>query len=212
MTKDDAERPDSPVVAVRNYLREWELTAEEINEIIAENPPVLSTLSGFVAEYKLRKLCLRDPRVSELSRPRSHDRKSKGDFRFKYRGRVFTLEVKSLDTPKVRKDERGFRSTFQCNASDSREVQLPNGERLTTNCLVVGEFDVVAVSLFAFERQWRFAFARNCDLPRSTWSKYSESQRQYLLKSAMPITWPLERPYHSDLFTVLDFILREGGG
>lgn len=196
---------------MRNYLREWDLSAEEINEIIAENPPVLSTISGFVAEYKLKKLVLQDSRISDLTRPRSHDRKSKGDFRFTYRDRSFTLEVKSLDSRKVRKLDSGFRGTFQCNASDAREVVLPNGERLTTNCLVVGEFDVLAVSLFAFERAWKFAFARNSDLPRSTWSKYTPTQRQFLLKSSMTITWPLAAPYHADLFIVLDAILAEGG-
>jgi hypothetical protein len=194
---------------VRNYLREWDLTPDEVNEIIAENPPVLSTLSGFVAEYKLKKLYLQDARITELTRPRSHDRKSKGDFRFLYRGHSFTLEVKSLDVPKVRTEGAGFRGTFQCNASDSRPVRLPNGEKLTTNCLVVGEFDILAVSLFAFERKWHFAFARNDDLPRSTWVKYRPEQRQYLLKSSMTITWPLATPYHGELFAVLDSILRK---
>ena len=207
------ERPSaSSQRALRNYLREWDLTPEEINEIIAENPPVLSTLSGFVAEYKLKKLRLQDKRITDVTRPRSHDRKSKGDFCFRYRGRVFTLEVKSLDTPKVRAEVGGFRGTFQCNASDSRPVRLPNGEELTTNCLVVGEFDVLAVSLFAFERKWNFAFARNSELPRSTWSKYTPSQRECLLKSSMTITWPLASPYQDDLFAVLDSILGERHG
>ena len=195
--------------SIRNYLQEWGLTAEEVNEIIAENPPVLSTLSGFVAEYKFKKLWLNDPRITELSRPRAHDRKSKGDFAFCYSGGRFSLEVKSLDVPKVRRDASGFKGTFQCNASDSREVQFPNGKHVTTNCLVIGEFDVLAVSLFAFDRTWRFAFARNSELPRSTWVKYKPSQRRYLLKSSMAITWPLSAPYHDDLFTVLDSILRE---
>ncbi len=195
---------------LRNYLAEWDLTPDEVNEIIAENPPVLSTLSGFVAEYKLRKLCLADERIDGLTRPRAHDRKSKGDFAFGYRGRAFSLEVKSLDVPKVRREGTSFRGAFQCNASDSRAVRLPNGKSITTNCLVVGEFDVLAVSLFAFHRTWRFAFARNCDLPRSTWSKYKPWQRRYLLKSSMDITWPLSPPYHEDLFVVLDLILGEG--
>jgi len=91
-------------------------------------------------------------------------------------------------------------------------VRLPNGEELTTNCLVVGEFDVLAVSLFAFERKWNFAFARNEDLPRSTWAKYTPVQRQFLLKSSMAITWPVAPPYHTDLFSVLDLILRQRRG
>jgi hypothetical protein len=196
-----------PKREVRDYLREWNLTLDEMNEIIAENPPVLSTLSGFVAEYKLKKLYLQDPRITNLMRPRSHDRKVKGDFRFQYGQRTFTLEVKSLDVPKVRVEGAGFRGTFQCNASDSRPVRLPNGDELTTNCRVVGEFDILAVALFAFDRKWNFAFAHNSDLPRSTWSKYTPTQRQFLLKSSMSITWPLEAPFQGDLFTVLDSIL-----
>ncbi len=38
---------------VRNSLREWGPTLDEMNEIIVENPPVLSTFFRFVAEYKL---------------------------------------------------------------------------------------------------------------------------------------------------------------
>jgi len=212
MTASERQPDGSGPPALRDYLREWELTADEINEIIAENPPVLSVLSGFVAEYKFRKLWLADPRVSDLTRPRSHDRKSKGDFGFRYKERWFTVEVKSLDVPKIRKDETGFQGTFQCNASDARPVRLPNGEGLTTNCLVVGEFDVLAVSLFAFERQWRFASARNDDLPRSRWKKYSPSQQQYLLSSSMKVTWPLTAPYAENLFTVLDSILGKSHG
>lgn len=195
----------------RNYLEEWDLSLEEINEIVGENPPVLSTLSGFVAEYKLRKHWLLDERVSGLIRARSHDRKNKWDFGFNYRETPFTLEVKSLDVPRVRHSEGVFTATFQCNASDSRKIQLPNGRSVVTNCLCVGEFDILAVSLFAFENSWRFAFAKNEDLPRSTWSKYKPPIRKYLLKSSMHMTWPLSPPFHADLFQLLDAILRERG-
>lgn len=109
MKKTDAPSSQPPPQTVRNYLQEWDLTADEINEIIADNPPVFSTLSGFVAEYKLKKLVLQDPRLTNLTRPRSHDRKSVGDFGFTYRHRSFTLEVKSLDALKVRKVDTGFR-------------------------------------------------------------------------------------------------------
>ncbi len=164
---------------------------------------------GFVAEYKLKKLWLQRPEVTNLARPRAHDRKAKGDFRFDYRGQNFTLEVKSLDTPKVRLRDGIYTGTFQCNASDAREVALPNRQKLTTNCLVVGEFDVLGVCLFAFGDRWRFAFASNQDLPKTTSGKYTPAQQKYLLKSAMKISWPLEPPYSDDLFTVLDRLVSE---
>ena len=137
------------------------------------------------------------------------DRKAKGDFTFDYRGRRLILEVKSLDTPKVRQVKDGWAGTFQCNASDASPKALPcGGPPLKTNCLVVGGFDVLAVGLFAFGKTWRFAFARNKDLPRSKGRDYTEAQRACLLRSAMPITWPLAPPYSADLFAVLDSVLR----
>ena len=88
---------------------------------------------GFVAEYKLRQMWLLRPEIRNLSRPRSHDRKAKCDFRFDYRGQDVRLEVKCLDSPKVRQTEEGYNGTFQCNASDTTGVVLPNGERVVSN-------------------------------------------------------------------------------
>lgn len=192
-----------------DLLRDWSITAEELSEIVAENPSMRGLMFGYIAEYKLKKEWLLRPEFTNLTRPRSHDRTQKCDFLFAYRGLDVRLEVKCLDTPKVKYREGVYKGTFQCNASDTTEVILPNGKRLTTNCLVVGGFDVLAVCLFAFGNQWRFAFALNEDLPRTTWKRYSPKQQQYLLKSAMQITWPLQAPFVDDLFAVLDRLIAE---
>ena len=192
-----------------DLLRDWSITAEELSEIVAENPSMRGLMFGYVAEYKLKKEWLFRPEIMNLTRPRAHDRTQKCDFRFEYRGVTVKLEVKCLDTPKVRYADGVYKGTFQCNASDTTEVVLPNGQRLSTNCLLVGGFDVLAVCLFSFGNQWRFAFALNEDLPRTTWSRYSPEQQQYLLKSAMQITWPLQAPFVDDLFAVLDRLIAE---
>ncbi|MGH9432787.1 MAG: restriction endonuclease [Terriglobia bacterium] len=192
-----------------DILDDWGLTARELAEIVAENPSMRGLMFGFVAEYKLKKEWLLTPRITNIVRPRSHDRKQKCDFTFDYRGINVRLEVKCLDTPKVRLKEGIYTGTFQCNASDTTEVTLPNGRKVTTNCLVVDGFDVLAVCLFAFGKMWRFAFARNKDLPRTTWRGYAPAQQKYLLKSAMRISCPLEPPYVDDLFTILDRLVAE---
>jgi len=195
--------------ATPDLLKAWNLTRVELSEIVAENPSMRGLMFGFVAEYKLRKMWLGRQGISNLTRPRSHDRTQKCDFRFEYKRRGIRLEVKCLDTPKVKPVGKGYEGTFQCNASDKTDVTLPNGETVSTNCLVVGGFDVLAICLFAFGNTWRFAFALDDDLPRTTWRKYTESQQRYLLKSAMPISWPLEPPYVDDLFIVLDRLVAE---
>lgn len=187
-----------------DLLTSWGISADEFSEIVRENPSMRGLMFGFVAEYKLKKEWLLRPGIRNLVRPRSHDRKQKCDFSFDYRGASVRVEVKCLDTPKVRYRDGTYEGTFQCNASDTTDVPLPDGSTVLTNCLAVGGFDVLAVCLFAFGDAWRFAFALNEDLPRTTWRGYSLNQQKYLLKSAMKISWPLQAPFADDLFTVLD--------
>lgn len=87
-------------------------------------------------------------------------------------------------------------------------MTLPNGRKLTTTNLVVGGFDLLAVNIFHFGREWRFAFAKNSDLPRSTAKKYTEKQRKYLLATSIPLSWPVEPPFRDEPFSLLDEIVR----
>lgn len=179
---------------------------------MAENPSMRGLMFGFVAEYKLRKEWLLRPEIENLVRPRSHDRTQKYDFGFEYRGMPVRLEVKCLDTPKVKLEHGLYTGTFQCNASDTRRTLLLNGETVNTNCLAVGGFDLLAVCLFAFGNNWRFAFALNRDLPRTTSKKYTPTQQEHLLVSAMKISWPLRAPFAAEPFGLLDRLLKERTG
>lgn len=187
-----------------DLLTSWGITSAELSEIVSENSSMRGLMFGFVAEYKLKKEWLLRPGITNLERPRSHDRKQKYDFLLDYRGVPVRLEVKCLDTPKVRFNDGIFHGSFQCNASDTTKVALPDGTTVITNCLPVGGFDVLAVCLFAFGNTWRFAFALNDDLPLTTWRKYTAAQQVALLKSSMKISWPLQAPFTDDLFAVLD--------
>ena len=58
---------------------------------------------GYVAEYKLKKMYFEHKRISALVKDDDHDRKSKGDIRFAYRGRTFRVECKSLQSNLIQK-------------------------------------------------------------------------------------------------------------
>ena len=167
---------------------------------------------GYVSEYKLRKIWFNDDRISNLTKYDDHDRKKKGDLSFIYKGVEIRVEVKSLQTSTIRHEKEQWSGKFQCDASDRREVRLPNGKRIQTTCLVVGEFDLLAVNLFSFGDEWRFGFAKNRDLPRSSYSKYRPQDRKYLLATLMAISWPLSSPFSTDPFPLLDSIVREKRG
>ena len=196
----------------KDILERWEISSEDLTTIIDENPSLRGFIFGYVSEYKVRNFFYGHPNVENLKKYDDHDRTSKGDISLLYRGREFKIESKSLQTNLVAQDEDGnWIGKFQCDASDRREIKLPNGHIVNTTCLAVGEFDIVAVSLFAFGGQWRFAFAKNSDLPHPSSRSKSipEEDRQYLIKSLIDITWPLKKPFTTDVYSLMDEILQE---
>jgi len=109
----------------------------------------------------------------------------------------------------VRREGQRSHGRFQCDASDRRQVVLPNGKSVTTTCLRIDDFDLVAVNLYAFTGEWRFAFARNRDLPRTAHKAYTAYQRKHLLASLVPIDFPLQAPFRKEPFGLLGEILEE---
>ena len=83
----------------------------------------------------------------------NHDRKHKGDIAFNYKGFEIKVECKSLQTNSIRSIEKGYVGKFQCDASDRRPITLPDGTVIETTCLLVGEFDLLAVGIFNFVKE-----------------------------------------------------------
>ena len=198
------------------FLEDWRLTYDEIDELLTANPSLRSFVSGYAAELKCRRLWFSpdDGRVSNVIKYDDHDRTKKGDIAFNYKGHAFTVEVKSLQTNSIR--ERGGKksATFQCDASDRRPVIFPDGSRIETTCLLVGEFDLLAVNLFGFYGEWVFAFAKNVDLPRKSGrgnraASYTEEQRRNLLASSMPMVDPPVAPYSMEPWSLLDDLVQQ---
>lgn len=193
---------------METILQKWQITDEELTQIVNDNPSLRGFIFGYVSEYKARSFFNGHEGITDVKKYDDHDRTSKGDISFVYKGREFKVEAKSLQTNLVQRLEGYDRwmGKFQCDASDKRTIPLPNGHTITTTCLAVGEFDIVAVSLFAFGEQWRFAFAKNSDLPHpgARTRNIPEEDKQYLIKSLIDITWPLQPPFTTDVYSLLD--------
>lgn len=167
---------------------------------------------GYVAEMKLRKMWFSSERISHAVKYDDHDRKKKGDLVIAYRNHSFIIESKSLQTNSIRKIGDKFTGRAQCDASDRRIIKLPDGSSVNTTCLLVGEFDLLAINVFAFNNEWRFLFAKNKDLPRSSYRSYTPTQRQHLLASLVPVVYPPEPPLTDEPFNLLDEIIEEREG
>lgn len=191
-------------------LEKWQISAEELTKIVTDNPSLRGFLFGYVSEYKARTYFDGHESITDLKKYDDHDRTSKGDISFHYKGKEFRIEAKSLQTNSViNLGGDSWAGKFQCDASDRREILLPNGHTVNTTCLAVGEFDIVAVRLYAFGDQWRFGFAKNSDLPhpgpRSR--NVAVQDREYLIKTLIDITWPLQAPFTTDVYSLLDSML-----
>ncbi|HQE92992.1 MAG TPA: helix-turn-helix transcriptional regulator [Anaerolineae bacterium] len=198
-----------PAENPENILDLWKITSQDLTGLLNQSPSLRGMLFGYAAEFKLHELWLNHPDITEVIKSDDHDRKKKGDRRIVYKGHPFILEAKSLQTNSIKQTAGRWCGKTQVDASDRRRVYLPNGDEVTTTLLQVGEFDVLAVNVFPFENEWRFVFAKNRDLPRSTWQGYTAEQQSYLLASLVSVTWPPEPPFVDNLYQVLDELIQE---
>lgn len=203
---EDTNRLDKKKLTI---LERWQITAEELTEIVDANPSMRGNMFGYVAEMKLRKMWFSSERITHSAKYDDHDRKKKGDLVVTYKDYSFIIESKSLQTNSIKRIRDKFTGTAQCDASDRRIITLPDGSTVNTTCLLVGEFDLLAINIFAFTNKWRFLFAKNSELPRSKFKKYTNYQRQHLLASLVPVIYPPEPPLYDEPFALLDEIIAE---
>jgi len=192
----------------KSILDTWGITEKELTELVNSNPSLRGMLLGYIAEYKFQSLVLNNPLISSSYKDDDHDRSKKGDRRIVYKGKNFTVEVKSLQTHTVKLNAKdSWVGKTQVDGSDRRVIQFPDGTELNTTLLLRGEFDILAVNCFAFGDKWRFIFCKNKDLPTSNYRKYTETQRNGLIASLVTVTWPPTPPFTDNLFILLDEML-----
>lgn len=194
-----------------NFLDALGLTNDEFTDIINNNPSLRGVIIGYTAEKMLRKIFANDNRIQSLHKDDDHDRSKKGDLNVVYKDYTFRFECKSLQTNSIKKNKASapyeMIGNYQCDASDCREISLKNNNKVKTTCLQVGEFDILAINMFAFNNKWDFAYILNKDLPRTKSSKYSDEDKQFLLHTSPKITLPLKEPYVNDPFILMDKLI-----
>ena len=190
-------------------LDRWNISIEELTDLVDENPSLRGIMLGYAAEHKFREFVQDHPHISGTKKYDDHDRKRKSDRVITYKGEDFSIEVKSLQTNSVQKIAGGWKGRAQVDGSDRRVIDFPDGSQLNTTLLLRGHFDILAVNCFAFENKWRFVFALNRNLPISTWRKYTEAQRLQLIASLVPVTWPPEPPFVADPFPLVEALYLE---
>lgn len=186
-----------------SILEKWDITLQDLSNVIYQNPSLGGMIIGYLAEYQLKKKLSVMSQITNIIKYDDHDRKKKGDLFITYKGKEYSVEVKSLQTNSIKRDGATRQGKAQCDASDRRKIKLPNGSELETTCLKVGEFDILAICIFGFDGKWDFVFAHNRDLPRTTWKKYPEKDRKYLLASLVSVEIPIKPPFTTNILDLL---------
>ncbi len=132
--------------------------------------------------------------------------KTKSDRTVVYKGRPISIQVKSIQTNSIKLANGVFTASVQNDASDRRKVKLPGGSAVETTCYVVGEYDILAVSLHPFTGEWRYAFKENSKLKRTTSKKYTPRQQRHLLATLETISFPLDTSWTEDFDAILEAV------
>lgn len=206
--KTDRDHPDAVQARARVSQIIDSVTPEELVEAIKRAPSLRGMILGYIAEEMFEKHVLHKIRgASDVRKHDDHDRSvNKSDRDFVYRGRRYSIQLKSIQTNsiKYRSDSGRLEADVQNDGSDRRTVHLPNGHSLETTNYVIGDYDILAVPLFPFTGNWTFAYKRNRDCRLTTSSKYAEGDRKYLLSTMERISYPLSSDWTDDLLTLLD--------
>ena len=183
--------------------RRW-TDPEIILEVLESAPSVRGMVYGNLAEVQLSRWLVANGVPLENQLRDDDHAKTKSDRTILHQGRRYTIQVKSMQTDSIKQSgPEQFKARIQCDGSDRRRVILPNGHEVETTNYVAGEFMVLATPLQPFTGQWDFAFRLNSTLDRTTFAKYAPEDRRYLLKTTVPISWPLEAPWTTELFALL---------
>ncbi len=143
-----------------------DFTAEEIESVINDNSSLRGYLQGYLAEIALKKRLLLIPGVTHVEKIRDQS-KEKGDLRVTYRDCIMTIEVKSVSTDSVRDDllNESWQGTVSLKSSDKRELVIEGVGIVDTTSLPKGEFDILAISIYAVAGTWDFLYIENEYLP-----------------------------------------------
>jgi hypothetical protein len=183
--------------------------AETVFRVIRDNPSLRGFVYGYVSEMEFERNFLKSRKsIESFSKDDDHE-KTKSDRTVIFKGKRVTIQVKSIQTNSIELEGGVFTAKVQNDASDRRKVKLPGGSKVETTCYVVGEYDILAVSLHPFTGEWRYAFKENSELKRTTSKKYTPKQQRHLLATLETISYPLDPSWTEDFDAILESVSKQ---
>lgn len=201
------EHPEAQTARSRVPLIIDSVPPADLISAIKRAPSLRGMILGYIAEEMFEKHLRSDiSAIDEIHKHDDHNREeNKSDRSVDYKGRRYTIQLKSIQTNSI-----AFSTSANClvadvqnDASDRRNIRLPNENTVHTTCYKRGEYDILAVPLFPFTLKWEFAYKLNKHCRTCTSKLYEADDLQYLLSTMEKIQWPLDESWTSDLVSLL---------
>lgn len=205
-------RDDPEAVSARNRVITIidSVSPEDLVMSIKRAPSLRGMILGYIAEEMFEKYVPKKYGFitsDDIEAHDDHDRRfNKSDRTIRVNNRLYRVQLKSIQTNSIKRNlETGLlQADVQNDASDSRSITLPTGNRVVTTCYARGDYDILAVPLFPFMGEWAYAYKRNIDCRQTTSKKYTAEDSEFLLATTEIITWPLTSEWRIDLSDLLD--------
>lgn len=186
---------------VANIFDEWQISPEELTDLIQRQPSLRSMLIGHVGRFQLKRLLSRH--VTSIEEQDNHNRERRGSITVRYRNKRISIRSCTVQSNSIRKRDNITKASFQCDGSDRRPVKV-GSETVETTCVLSTDFDVVGVSLYPICKRWEFAFAATKDMNKTKSKTIPVAQRGLFLATQHPISYPVEAPYTTDFIKLFE--------
>lgn len=184
------------------------LSEFSINELIDFICNFASSLTGvivgYVVEYRLIKYIkkLNDNNISNIIKESDHDKSTKNDVSFYYKGVKIGLQVKSPLTNTIKEKSGIYTFKIKNHRSDKTELILSDGNICKCTNYMFGEYDILAVPLFMVNEsgEMEYAFIMNYDCP-------PEPKNGLLMNKEISITYPLTGKWTNNIYEVIENVV-----
>jgi hypothetical protein len=190
-------------------LKHLGITPEKLILSMLSSSSAYSFAFGYASQYLFKDELENTRGVTNVITQVESDRDQPGDHAFNYNDKKFISEHK---VPKSQKRKKGYACRANISHRDKgRKILLPSGKEFKTNCIQVGEYDILAIFAYEYYGEARWIFCNMNSMPKYRPQKLPrmcKADRQYiydnLYAKSITIELPLVAPWTDDLNSVLE--------
>ena len=189
--------------------QEYGISAQSFVQWSKEHTSVNGFLTGISSEIAFFDVLEKHPEIKSFRKPLDTNKDDKGDCVLQYKDETLVIEVKSVNSKRMKSSQDVFGDTCWSGSVELRNsrkkiVQFKDGSVLNTCLIERGEVDIYAVCVRKFTGKWDYIYCLECNIPNNKNPKLSDVQRQACIAAGITVSWPPKSPWTSSLSDILE--------